>query len=147
MRTRTVPSDIACALRHLHGRPMVALLGAGLGVQEMPATVAIDLAEPFPPEAEANQALEAEVIRDFAPGALRQLIGHGPAPVMAPVHASHPSPEATWSLLRLIRMLFNVGWVRLQWRLLKRQGARVMFLLNGVWFAPASRKRMRAGQR
>lgn len=122
VRTRSVPADIGCALRHLHGRPMVALLGAGQVVQELPATVVIDLREPFPADAEAGQAMEAEVLRDFAPGALRQLIGHGPAPV--PVHAAPLAPEATWSLLRLARMMFNVGWVRLQWRILRQQGAR-----------------------
>lgn len=122
VRTRTVPSDIACALRHLHGRPMVALLGAGRLVQELPATLVIDLRDIFPADVEANQAMEAEVIRDFAPGALRQLIGHGPAPVA--IHAAQPAPEATWSLLRLGRMMFNLGWVRLQWRILRQQGAR-----------------------
>jgi hypothetical protein len=83
-RTSAIPGDVKIALRYMQSRPMAILVGQNPIVQQFPATVVIDLQQPFGLSSQ-DEAGENAIIRDFSPEALEISTGFlwQPAAVVA----------------------------------------------------------------
>jgi hypothetical protein len=115
-RVNAIPDDIGCALPYLHGRPMAVLRGNNEIAQLLPATVTIDIEQPFP-ERRWDDAVETEVIRAFSPGALK--MAPGITPISAATGAVLP-PDGP----RLRSLLLNRYWWITQLKAIKQYGLR-----------------------
>ncbi|SCZ75399.1 MULTISPECIES: hypothetical protein [unclassified Pseudomonas] len=121
-RTNAIPHDIGIALRHLDGRPLAAMVGQHTIMQQMPASISINVTQDFP-ERTWDDAAESEIIYHFAPEALNLATGFGPRP-RQPVHVATVI-EAT--SLHLMKKLLNRNWIKSQISAIRKHGLKSRF--------------------
>lgn len=112
-RTSGLPADMKIALPYLNVRPMAVLVGANHIVQQLPATITIDLDNSFNITT-ANEAAENEVIRGFEPKAFEIAAGF----FVQRANGSWPTPQRPGWLSRRL----NSRWFRRQIDVTRRDG-------------------------
>jgi hypothetical protein len=110
-RMSAIPLDIDSALPYLDGKPLAVLVGNTKTAQQLAGTVRIDIRKTFP-DISVDDAVENEVIRSFAPGALTVSTGVG----------GWAAPPPTISGTQLLTLMTNRAWVSSQIHSLRTHG-------------------------
>lgn len=123
-RRESFPADLNIALPYMRGRPQAILAGESSIKQITPATVIIDVLNPFEGTTD-NMDGDTEIIKTFAANALNILTGFAPkpSPLMANITVPSNIPPANVSLLGLLKFIGkNPSWIWTQIALIKREG-------------------------
>lgn len=122
-RKSAVPQDIGIALPYMNARSLALLVGNDEFVQQMPATIFIDL-EAIYPEPGRTDVLEGKIIEEYCPDSLRIKTGFGPKPVLTAAchHMKHEPAVARVSVGQFLRLLRDRRWVGQQFREIRVHG-------------------------
>lgn len=106
-RRASLPTNLNLALPYLHRKALAALVGEHEIQQEIPSTVIIDIAAPFP-QGKWNQGMENELLGDFCPevftvyrGYFREMPSLAPRVAAVPASIPYSRLSRRWVLYQI----------------------------------------------
>jgi hypothetical protein len=114
-RVNKISENAKWLLKSLDGRPIAALIGKNILLQQFQVTIEIEIKKEFP-ERTWNEVVENQLINSYFPEVMSIYFGKTPQPL------EYDNVHIKLSLRQLLLKLSNISWIKGQFRALKREG-------------------------